>query len=296
MIALFGLSNLTFAKNTQPVEDSNMPESMKVLLQESGGLSYSPQNVYPKYFSKRNINKGNKSIQIMRKNLEPADSSHNNHLKEHGGQVYQTTKLENEWMVDEDGKGGLGTKFETLIGTDENRLFIEANSEKSESNDPKYAVSALYSRNVAPFWDVQAGVRYSEDKNSSNSDRVDGVIGVLGLAPYFFETQAYLYGGENNFWGASFEIERDFLLTQKLITQPYLEMDAIFNDDSDYAAKSGLSELKTGIKTRYEITKRIKPFIDVAYQYEKGQKATSMQEATESEKGWKYGAGIELVF
>ena len=57
-----------------------------------------------------------------------------------------------------------------------------------------------------------------------------------------------------------------------------------------------LSELKTGIKTRYEITKRIRPFIDVAYQYEKGQKATSMQEATESEKGWKYGAGIELVF
>jgi copper resistance protein B len=185
---------------------------------------------------------------------------------------------------------------QNLIGTDENRLFIEANSEKSESNDPKYAVSALYSRNVAPFWDVQAGVRYSEDKNNSSSDRVDGVIGILGLAPYFFETQAYLYGGENNFWGASFELERDLLLTQKLITQPYIEADVIFSDDSNYAAKSGLSELKTGIKTRYEITKRIKPFIDVAYQYEKGQKATSMQEATESEKGWKYGAGIELVF
>ncbi len=48
---------------------------------------------------------------------------------------------------------------------------------------------------------------------------------MLGLAPYFFETQAYLYGGENNFWGASLEVERDFLLTQKLITQPYLEAD-----------------------------------------------------------------------
>ena len=69
--------------------------------------------------------------------------------------------------------------------------------------------------------------------------------------------------------GASFEVERDFLLTQKLITQPYLEVDAVFSDDSNYAAKSGLSELKTGIKTRYEITKRIRPFIDVAYQYEK---------------------------
>lgn len=293
MIALFGLSNLTFAKNETPVQESNITNGMRGLLQESGGLRYSPQELYPEYYSMENANGGDNIILTARKR---SDGSHDDHLKEHGGQIYQVTRLENAWMVDEDGKGNLGTKLETLIGTDENRLFIEANSEKSESNDPKYAVSALYSRNVAPFWDIQAGVRYSEDKNSSNSDRVDGVIGVLGLAPYFFETQAYLYGGENNFWGASFEIERDFLLTQKLITQPYIEADVIFSDDSNYAAKSGLSELKTGIKTRYEITKRIKPFIDVAYQYEKGQKATSMQEATESEKGWKYGAGIELVF
>ncbi|MGN7836651.1 copper resistance protein B [Acinetobacter schindleri] len=293
MIALFGLSNLTFAKNETPVQESNITNGMRVLLQESGGLRYSPQELYPEYYSMENANGGDNIILTARKR---SDGSHDDHLKEHGGQIYQVTRLENAWMVDEDGKGNLGTKLETLIGTDENRLFIEANSEKSESNDPKYAVSALYSRNVAPFWDVQAGVRYSEDKNNSSSDRVDGVIGILGLAPYFFETQAYLYGGENNFWGASFELERDLLLTQKLITQPYIEADVIFSDDSNYAAKSGLSELKTGIKTRYEITKRIKPFIDVAYQYEKGQKATSMQEATESEKGWKYGAGIELVF
>ena len=293
MIALFGLSNLTFAKNETPVQDSNITNGMRVLLQESGGLRYSPQELYPEYYSMENANGGDNIILTARKRSAP---SHDDHLKEHGGQIYQTTKFENEWMVDEDGKGNLGTKLETLIGTDENRLFIEANSEKSESNDPKYAVSALYSRNVAPFWDVQAGVRYSEDKNNSSSDRVDGVIGILGLAPYFFETQAYLYGGENNFWGASFELERDLLLTQKLITQPYIEADVIFSDDSNYAAKSGLSELKTGIKTRYEITKRFKPFIDIAYQYEKGQQDTFMQEATNSEKGWKYGAGIELVF
>ena len=293
MIALFGLSNLTFAKNETPVQESNITNGMRVLLQESGGLRYSPQELYPEYYSMENANGGDNIILTARKRSAP---SHDDHLKEHGGQIYQVTRLENAWMVDEDGKGNLGTKFETLIVTDENRLFIEANSEKSESNDPKYAVSALYSRNVAPFWDVQAGVRYSEDKNNSSSDRVDGVIGILGLAPYFFETQAYLYGGENNFWGASFELERDLLLTQKLITQPYIEADVIFSDDSNYAAKSGLSELKTGIKTRYEITKRIRPFVDVAYQYEKGLKETRFQQATDSEKGWLYGAGIEFVF
>ncbi|ENV23991.1 copper resistance protein B [Acinetobacter nosocomialis] len=284
-IALIGLSGLAFANDTdvQSMDNStksSQSESMKMLLKEPGGLGYVDRNTHQTGLETETSNSRN----------------HDKHLKEHGGQVFQTTKFENEWTVDEDGKGTLGSKIETLIGTDENRLFIEANLDKAESHDPKYDVSALYSRNVAPFWDVQAGVRYSEDKNNSNSDRVDGVIGVLGLAPYFFETQAYLYGGENNFWGASLEVERDFLLTQKLITQPYLEVDAVFSDDSNYAAKSGLSELKTGIKTRYEITKRIRPFIDVAYQYEKGQKATSLQEATDSEKGWVYGAGIELVF
>ena len=283
-VALIGLAGMAFANDNSTENLNKSTSSMNVLLRESGGLGYVERNVA----QKTSKDKGIETLTLSQ--------NHDKHLNEHGGQIYQTTKFSNEWIVDKDGKGSLGSSFETLIGTDENRMFVEANMNKAESNDPKYDVSALYSRNVAPFWDVQAGVRYSEDKNNRNSNRIDGVIGLLGLAPYFFETQAYLYGGENNFWGASFELERDLLLTQKLITQPYIEADVIFSDDSNYAAKSGLSELKTGIKTRYEITKRIKPFIDVAYQYEKGQKATSMQEATESEKGWKYGAGIELVF
>ena len=291
-IALISISNLTFANSSTSQQESNITNGMRVLLQESGGLRYSPQELYPEYYSMENANGGDNIILTARKRSAP---SNDDHLKEHGGQIYQVTRLENAWMVDEDGKGNLGTKFDTLIGTDENRLFIEANLDKAESNDPKYDVSALYSRNVAPFWDIQAGVRYSEDRNN-NSNRVDGVVGILGLAPYFFETQAYLYGGENNFWGASFDVDRDLLLTQKLITQPYIEADIVFNDNSDFASKTGLSELKAGIKTRYEITKRIRPFVDVAYQYEKGLKETRFQQATDSEKSWLYGAGIELVF
>ena len=292
-IALVSISNLTFADNSTSQQESNITNGMRVLLQESGGLRYSPQELYPEYYSMENANGGDNIILTARKRSAP---SNDDHLKEHGGQIYQLTRLENAWIVDENGKGTLETKFDTLIGTDENRMFVEANLNKAESNDPNYDVSALYSRNVAPFWDVQAGVRYSEDKNNRNSNRIDGVIGLLGLAPYFFETKAYLYGGENNFWGASFDFDRDLLLTQKLITQPYIEADVVFNDNSDFASKTGLSELKTGIKTRYEITKRIRPFVDIAYQYEKGQKLTTFQEATDSEKGWLYGAGIELVF
>lgn len=283
-VALFSLAGMAFANDNSTENLNKSTSSMNVLLRESGGLGYVERNVA----QKTSKDKGIETLTLSQ--------NHDKHLNEHGGQIYQTTKFSNEWIVDKDGKGSLGSSFETLIGTDENRMFVEANMNKAESNDPKYDVSALYSRNVAAFWDVQAGVRYSEDKNNRNSNRIDGVIGLLGLAPYFFETKAYLYGGENNFWGASFDFDRDLLLTQKLITQPYIEADVVFNDNSDFASKTGLSELKTGIKTRYEITKRIRPFVDIAYQYEKGQKLTTFQEATDSEKGWLYGAGIELVF
>ena len=283
-VALIGLAGMAFANDNSTENLNKSTSSMNVLLRESGGLGYVERNVA----QKTSKDKGIETLTLSQ--------NHDKHLNEHGGQIYQTTKFSNEWIVDKDGKGSLGSSFETLIGTDENRMFVEANLNKAESNDPNYDVSALYSRNVAPFWDVQAGVRYSEDKNNRNSNRIDGVIGLLGLAPYFFETKAYLYGGENNFWGASFEFDRDLLLTQKLITQPYIAADIVLNDNSDFAAKSGLSELKTGIKTRYEINKRIRPFVDVAYQYEKGQKLTTFQEATDSEKGWLYGAGIEFVF
>lgn len=279
-VALIGLAGMAFANDNSTENLNKSTSSMNVLLKEAGGLGYVERN------AAQSTSKGKLAL----------SQNHDKHLNEHGGQIYQTTKFSNEWVIDNDGKGSLGSSFETLIGTDENRVFVEANMNKAESNDPKYDVSALYSRNVAPFWDVQAGVRYSEDKNNRNSNRIDGVIGLLGLAPYFFETKAYLYGGENNFWGASFEFDRDLLLTQKLITQPYIAADIVFNDNSDFATKSGLSELKTGLKTRYEINKRIRPFVDVAYQYEKGQKLTTFQEATNSEKGWLYGAGIELVF
>ena len=283
-VALIGLAGMAFANDNSTENLNKSTSSMNVLLRESGGLGYVERNVA----QKTSKDKGIETLTLSQ--------NHDKHLNEHGGQIYQTTKFSNEWIVDKDGKGSLGSSFETLIGTDENRMFVEANLNKAESNDPNYDVSALYSRNVAAFWDVQAGVRYSEDKNNRNSNRIDGVIGLLGLAPYFFETKAYLYGGENNFWGASFEFDRDLLLTQKLITQPYIAADIVLNDNSDFAAKSGLSELKTGIKTRYEINKRIRPFVDAAYQYEKGQKLTTFQEATDSEKGWLYGAGIELVF
>ncbi|WP_199970992.1 copper resistance protein B [Acinetobacter baumannii] len=219
------------------------------------------------------------------------------HLREHGGQVYQATKIDTGWTQNEEGEGSFSSELESWVGTDENKLFIKAHVEKAESEDANYGGSVLYSRNVADYWDVQAGVNYERlQREDEKQDRWAGVVGLHGMAPYFFETDAYLYAGEDQLWKLSLETERDLLFTQKLIGKPYLKADVVLKDESRYASKTGLSSLQAGFQTRYEINKKVMPFVDFGYGYEKGLKQTAWQTGTGSEHGWYYGAGLTLKF
>ena len=234
--------------------------------------------------------------------MSPVLNHPHDHRKEHGAQVYSMTTLDNKWLFDEHGTGALKSKLETRIGTDENKIFIKAHINKSESVDAEYDVKALYSRNISDFWDAQSGLRYRYEKtaleqgHNDTEEQLDAVFGLHGMAQYFFETDAYLYLGQDDYVALSLETERDVLVTQKLILKPYLEMDVVVNDDSKYAQKAGLGHASFGLETRYEKNKKVMPYLDIAYEYSKGQDETTWQSASSSEQGWVYGAGFRVKF
>lgn len=232
---------------------------------------------------------------------EHADSNnvtaHKQHIKEHGGQVYQQTIFESKWLRNEDGEGILKSELETRIGTDENKVFIKIHADQAESQQAEYDAKLLYSRMLSDFWDVQAGLRYLNNQNREvDQEQVGAVVGIHGLTPYFFETDAYLFVGQDQQVSFTLETERDVLLTQKLIFKPYLDLNVIFSDDSSYAKKSGLSTAQLGLETRYEINKKLMPFVDVAYGYNKGSEETAWQQHSSSKNEWLYGAGIRFKF
>ena len=244
--------------------------------------------------SKADHQKHEQSKLAYSSDVQDAEHSHHN---EHGGQIYQSTSLENAWAVDEDGNSSVSTELKTWVGTDENKIFIKAHVEKVESEKAETEAMTLYSRNIADFWDIQAGVRYQyQPEHQLDKDQWSAVFGLHGLAPYFFETEAYVFAGQDQRWQLSLETSRDLLFTQKLIAQPYLNADVVLSDESKYAKKSGLSKLQTGVQVRYEINKKLMPFVDVAYAYHKGAEQTPWQSASESEKGWLYATGLTLKF
>lgn len=79
--------------------------------------------------SKTDHHKHEQSKLAYSSDVQDAEHSHHN---EHGGQIYQSTSLENAWAVDEDGKGSVSTELKTWVGTDENKIFIKAHVEKAE--------------------------------------------------------------------------------------------------------------------------------------------------------------------
>ncbi|QIC61065.1 copper resistance protein B [Acinetobacter schindleri] len=223
------------------------------------------------------------------------------HKHEHGGQIYTVLELDQRWQTTGHGHGKLQSDNELKIGTDENKLVLKLEAEKTESRPDEYAAKLLYSRMVSDFWDMQAGLGYQEhslevNQQYTKQEHWNAVLGLHGLAPYFFETSAYLEVGQDDYIALSFETERDLLLTQKLILQPYIEVEAILNDGSAYAEKTGLREAALGLNSRYEITKQVMPYIDIAYRYEQESQWENDQLMSNSEKDWVYGIGMKFRF
>jgi len=57
----------------------------------------------------------------------------------------------------------------------------------------------------------------------------------------------------------------DLLLTNRLIAQPEIELNFYSKKDPARAVGSGLAEIDTGLRIRYEFSRKFAPHIGVAY-------------------------------
>lgn len=168
-------------------------------------------------------------------------------------------------------EAGLGEDDETYLwdlqgwsGGDINRFWWKSEGEGVFGEDPEAAeVQALYSRAVTPFWDVQAGVR--QDFRSEGDDTTHLVLGLQGLAPYWFEVDAATFLSTDGDLTARVEAEYDQRITQRLILQPRVEVELAAQDVPELNVGSGLGRLEAGLRLRYEFRKEFAPYVGVEW-------------------------------
>lgn len=173
-----------------------------------------------------------------------------------------------------DGSDVLNWEGQGWLGTDLNKLWIKMEGERRGSVTEDAEIQALYSRAIAPFWDVQIGARRDFQPTSApGSDRTWGVIGLQGLAPYFFEINSALFVGESGRTGLRLEAEYELLFTQRLILTPAVEINFYGQNDVDTGTGSGLSDIEAGLRLRYEIRREFAPYIGVNWNRKYGNSA-----------------------
>ena len=160
---------------------------------------------------------------------------------------------------------------EGWVGTDFNRLWLKSEgffTEDGKVDDGDH--EALYDRPVTTYFDLQGGLRYDLD---SGPQRWWAAFGFEGLAPQFFNLQATAYARDAGHFAARVAGSYDLLLTQRLIAQPQIEMNFYSKKDPSRAIGTGLSEIDTGLRIRYELSRKFAPYVGVAYNGKFGETA-----------------------
>jgi len=163
-------------------------------------------------------------------------------------------------MRDTSGDNTLSWSAQGWMGKDLRKLWFKTEGERAGGDTDEAELQFLYSKAIAKYWDLQFGVRHDFEPSPSRSW---AVIGVQGLAPYFFETDVAFFLGESGRTALRFESEYELLLTQRLILTPEIEVNFYGQDDADIGIGSGLSDLEVGLRLRYEIRRQFAPYIGV---------------------------------
>lgn len=160
---------------------------------------------------------------------------------------------------------------EAWFGGDINRFVFKYEGE-GEFRGPldDLELSGLYSRAISPYWNLQAGIRHDVAPNPS---RTYAVIGIEGLAPYWFEVTAAAFLSNKGELRGRIEGYYDQRITQRLIVQPRLEANFSAQTIPELGVGAGLSNLELGVRLRYEIKKEFAPYIGFEWVRQFGESA-----------------------
>ena len=222
----------------------------------------------------------------------PADGFGADSHANHGGHptVFHAFRVEAEFGEGENTVAAWD--IDGWIGTDYNRLAIKAEGEIADGNREQEELWTMYSGNVAEFWDAQFGFRYDDVPDST----FYFVAGVEGLAPYYFETELHLFVSEDGDLSVRLRQEHDLLITQRLVLQPYLELNLFAQDVPELDTGAGFSDGEFGLQLRYEVSRKFAPYLDLRYERLLGESSGISRHEGEDPEDFLVSIGVRLRF
>ena len=211
-----------------------------------------------------------------------------------GGMGYSLATIDLLEVGFQKGRESYRFEGEAFTGGNINRYGIKFEGEGAFGDRiDDLELQALYSRAIAPYWNLQAGVRHDIKPDPSRSYLVTGVE---GIAPYWFKVNAAGFVSNKGEVRARAEVSYDQRITQSLILQPRVEANIAFQDMRAIGVGAGLTDFEAGLRLRYEIEQEIAPYIGVEWRKQTGATARYSSLVGDDPETISLVAGIRIWF
>ena len=159
------------------------------------------------------------------------------------------------------------------MGGDKQRFWFksEGNHTFASKTTNQGDLQMLYGRLIAPFYDLQIGLRYDQRWGAVRyNSRAFFALGLQGLAPGRFSVEPALFISQEGNVSARFTASYDSQITQRLILQPRFEISGAATELKALGYVAGLNEVEFGLRLRYEIRREFAPYIGFSVSYTQG--------------------------
>ncbi len=215
-------------------------------------------------------------------------------VEDGGGQTFAQLVVDIAEIQTGDGGGSYRWEGEGWWGGDIHRLVVKSEGEGALRDRLDSAeVQALYSRAIGPYFNLQAGIRHDIRPTPTRSF---AVVGIEGLAPYWFEVEAAAFLSTKGELLARVEGYYDQRLTQRLIVQPRVELNLSAQDIRTTGTGSGLTTAEAGLRLRYEVAREFAPYVGVHWERSFGDTRRFARAGGDGTGGIGVVAGIRAWF
>lgn len=205
---------------------------------------------------------------------------------------YQVMLDQLEYTHSREGSG-MAWDVQGWVGRDYNRLWIKSEGEQRGGHTEDGRLELLWSKPVAAFWDLQAGVRHDF---GSGPARNWLALGVQGITPYWFDVEGSAYLGTSGRAALRLDTKYDVRLTQRTYLTPRLEANLYTRSDPDRGIGSGLSDASFGLRLRHEFRREFAPYVGVVWKHRFGTTADLARAAGSPATERQWVAGVRVWF
>lgn len=191
----------------------------------------------------------------------------------------------------QNGRDGYSWDAQAWYGSDRDRVAFATEGEGSFGKAERIETALTWRHAIDPYFDIEAGLRQDFRPDPK---RTYALIGVQGLAPYWFELKGQMLISNKGEVRSRLTVEYEQRITQSLILQPEAEIALAFQDSRAIQVGSGLERFELGARLRYEIRPGMGPYVGLHWERKTGRTADLARDDGERASAVSFVTGFRV--